>query len=64
MLSKVICYKFGKECYRQNFNLYKEAFIEAVNKNRFENVSCIVLVYDKAKGKWQKQSSLYAKESF
>ena len=64
MLSKVICYKFGKEIFRQSFNSYKDAFITALNKNKFENASCIVLVYDKSKGKWHKQTSLYAKESY
>ncbi len=64
MLSKVICYKFGKEVFRQDYNSYELALREAIDKNWFENLMCIILVYDEMKKKWIKQSSLYVRESY
>ena len=64
MQSKVIGYKFGKEVYREDFNSYKDAYQKALDKNRFENMGCVVLTYDELRKRWQKQTSLYVKESY
>ena len=64
MQSKVIGYKFGIEVYREDFNSYQDAFNKALDKNRFENMGCVVLTYDELRKRWQKQTSLYVKESY